>query len=421
MIKTITELNLENKIVLLRTDYNVPLNKKKIDKYSSWRIDATFETINYLISKNSRIIIICHLGRPDGKVVEEFRLTPIAKYLSKTLKRKLSIYKSKNNPYVKKIGSLAETLYFLPRKKRMSNPPYFLPRKKKPSTPENMQGGDILMLENVRFHPEEQEASSIFAKKLASIGNVFINDAFATAHRNDASIALLPKILPSAAGFLLKNEIEALESLKKKNRKPLVFIMGGAKAQTKAELIKIFLPKVDEVLVGGVLANTVLAAKGIAVGKSVVDNEIAQLLKNIEITNTKLHLPVDVITSQTQDGKNPIFISPVGNIASNNMILDIGPDTISLFSAIIEKANTIVWNGPMGYTETKKFSYGTEAILRAVIKNKKAKIIIGGGESISLAAKHNFLKKIDFVSTGGGAMLMFLADKALPGIEALKR
>jgi phosphoglycerate kinase len=392
----------------LRTDYNVPLNKKKIDKYSSWRIDATFETINYLISKNSKIIIICHLGRPEGRVVEEFRLTPIAKYLSKSLKRKLSIYKSKSGPYVEEVGPLAEALYFLPRKKGTSNP-------------ENMQGGDILMLENVRFHPEEQEASLIFAKKLASIGDVFINDAFATAHRNDASIALLPKILPSAAGFLLKNEIEILGSLKEKSRKPLVFIMGGAKAQTKAELIKIFLPKVDEVLVGGVLANTVLAAKGIAVGKSIVDNEIAQLLKDIEITNTKLHLPVDVITSQTQDGKNPILISPVGNIASNNMILDIGPDTISLFSAIIEKASTIVWNGPMGYTETKKFSHGTEAILQAVVRNKKAKVIIGGGESISLAAKHNLLKKIDFVSTGGGAMLMFLADKILPGIEALKK
>jgi phosphoglycerate kinase len=408
MIKKITELNLENKTVLLRTDYNVPLNKKKIDKYSSWRIDATFETINYLISKNSKIIIICHLGRPEGRVVEEFRLTPIAKYLSKSLKRKLSIYKSKSGPYVEEVGPLAEALYFLPRKKGTSNP-------------ENMQGGDILMLENVRFHPEEQEASLIFAKKLASIGDVFINDAFATAHRNDASIALLPKILPSAAGFLLKNEIEILGSLKEKSRKPLVFIMGGAKAQTKAELIKIFLPKVDEVLVGGVLANTVLAAKGIAVGKSIVDNEIAQLLKDIEITNTKLHLPVDVITSQTQDGKNPILISPVGNIASNNMILDIGPDTISLFSAIIEKASTIVWNGPMGYTETKKFSHGTEAILQAVVRNKKAKVIIGGGESISLAAKHNLLKKIDFVSTGGGAMLMFLADKILPGIEALKK
>jgi phosphoglycerate kinase len=329
MIKKITDLHLENKTVLLRTDYNVPLNNKKIDKYSSWRIDATFETINYLISKNSRIIIICHLGRPEGNVVEKFRLTPIAKYLSKNLKRKLSIYKSKNNPFVKELGPLAETLYFLPRKKGASSP-------------ENMQGGDILMLENVRFHPEEQGASSIFAKKLASIGDVFINDAFATAHRGDASIALLPKILPSAAGFLLKNEIEMLGSLKKKNKKPLVFIMGGAKAQTKAELIKIFLPKVDEVLVGGVLANTVLAAKGIAIGKSVVDQEITQLLNDIEITNTKLHLPVDVMASQTQDGKNPIFISPVGNISSNNMILDIGPDTVSLFSAIIKKAGTIV-------------------------------------------------------------------------------
>ncbi|MFA6437436.1 MAG: phosphoglycerate kinase [Candidatus Paceibacterota bacterium] len=421
MIKKITELNLENKTVLLRTDYNVPLNKEKVDKYNTWRIDTTFETINYLVSKNSKMVIICHLGRPEGRVVEEFRLTPIAKYLSKALKRELFVYRSKNNPYVKEIGPLAETLYFLPRKKRTSSPSYFLPRKRGASGPENMQNGDILMLENVRFHPEEQETSPVFAKKLASIGDVFINEAFATAHRNDTSITLLPKILPSAAGFLFEKEIEVLGSIKKKNKKPLIFIMGGAKAKTKAELIKIFLPKVDEVLVGGVLANTVLAAKGIAVGKSIVDSEIAQLLNDIEITNTKLHLPLDVITSQAKDGKKPIFIRPVGNIASNNMILDIGPDTVSLFSAIIEKANTIVWNGPMGYTETKRFSRGTEAILRAVIKNKKAKVIIGGGESISLAAKHNLLKKIDFVSTGGGAMLMFLADEVLPGIEALKK
>ena len=283
-----------------------------------------------------------------------------------------------------------------------------------------MGAGDILMLENVRFHPQEQKPKMPFAKALASLGDVFVNDAFATAHRKATSITLLPKIMPSAAGLLMEKEIEILGQIKNRAKRPLVLIMGGAKAQTKTELIKAFLSYADAVLVGGVLANTLLAAQGIAIGKSIVDKTISQTLKKIEITSPKLHLPVDIIACPDKQGKGSISVSPVGKIAPKDMILDIGPDTISLFSSIVAKAKTIIWNGPLGYSETKKFSQGSVALLKEIAKNQKAYTILGGGETIALSAKHHLLEKIDFVSTGGGAMLKLLAGDKLPGIEALK-
>jgi len=413
MLKKITNLNLEAKTVLLRTDYNVPLTGKTINKYSFWRIKATFKTIRYLVNKKSKIIIVCHLGRPDGKVVEELRIEPIARFLAKSLKRKLIIYNNQASSYDQELKRITQIVYFMPASRQDS------PRHYVGGVLRNMQAGDILMLENIRFHPGEQALSQVFAEKLSNLADVFINDAFASAHRKETSITLIAKILPSAAGFLLQKEVKALNNIKKNPRKPLIFVMGGAKAKTKTKLIQVFLSKADGVLVGGVLANTILAAQGIAVGKSIIDKETAKSINGLEITNIKLHLPVDVIASPTKDGKSPVALRPVGNVGKENMILDIGPDTILLFKTIIEKAKMIIWNGPMGYTEVKKFKHGTDEILEAIIKNKSAYKVIGGGESIVLVHQHKVSQKIDFISTGGGSLLKFLAGEKLPGIEAL--
>jgi phosphoglycerate kinase len=407
MIKKIQNLKTKNKTVILRTDYNIPILKGRIDKNSHWRIDSTFDTIKYLIKNNSKIIISCHIGRPEGKIMEELRVAPVARYLSRKLKRKLIISTKRDSKYANLLDSVGETVYYLPKNLLSNNP-------------EDLKGKDILILENIRFNPQEQGKDKNFSKNLASLADIYINDAFAVAHRDETSVSVLPKLLPSGAGFLLQKELKVLGEIKNNKEKPLIFVMGGAKAKTKTELISSFLPKVDEVLVGGVLANTILAAQGIAVGKSIIDKETAQAINGLEITNTKLHLPVDVIASPTKDGKSAINIRPVGNVGGENMILDIGPDTLILFDAIIKKASMIVWNGPMGYTEVKKFGHGTEMILKSILKNKKAKVIIGGGESIALASKHKLFKKIYFISTGGGAMLKFLADKKLPAVDALK-
>jgi len=408
MIKKVQDLKLKNKTVILRADYNVPVSGGRVDKNSHWRIDATLDTIKYLLGQDSKIIIACHLGRPEGKVVEDLRVAPIARYLSRKLKRRLIIYSKTDGKYAKLLGSVGARAYYLPKSLLSKDP-------------ENLKSKDILLLENVRFSPQEQGSDKDFSKNLASLADAYVNDAFAVAHRDETTVSKLPKLLLSGAGLLLQKEVRVLGEINNKNEKPLVFVMGGAKAKTKTELISAFLPKVDEVLVGGVLANTILAAQGIAVGKSIVDKETAQTINGLEITNTKLHLPVDVVASPTKDGKSSINIRPVGNVGAENMILDIGPDTLILFDAIIKRAKMIVWNGPMGYTEVKKFEHGTESILKSILKNKKAKVIIGGGASITLATKHKLFKKIYFVSTGGGAMLKFLAGKKLPGLDALKK
>jgi len=421
MLKKITNLNVKAKTVLLRTDYNVPLAGKRINKDSSWRIKATLKTIRYLVDKQAKIVIMCHLGRPKGEVVEELRIKPIARFLAKSLKRKLIIYSNQDSLFDPELKTITQKIYFLPASHQGSR--RFIRKvfsKEKPLL-NNMQAGDILMLENIRFHPGEQEPSHKFAEKLSALADVFINDAFATAHRKGASLTLIAKILPSAAGFLLQKEVKTLSSIRKNSQKPLVFIMGGAKAKTKTKLIQVFLSKADGILVGGVLANTILAAQGIAVGKSIIDKETAESINGLEITNVKLHLPVDVITSPTKDGKSPIALRPVGNVGKENMILDIGPDTILLFKTIIEKAKMIIWNGPMGYTEVKKFKHGTNEILKAIVENKNAYKVIGGGESIALVYQHKVSQKINFISTGGGSLLKFLAGEKLPGIEALTK
>ena len=412
-IKSIKNLkNLKNKTVLVRADFDVPIkqetrNKKQETKIlDDTRLKALLPTIKFLLNKKvKKIILIGHLGRPNGRVVNNLSLEPIKNYLEKLLK--------KNTRY--KIQ--------FPNKFQVPNSNY-----------------KIFILENIRFFKEEKKNNKKFAKKLASLADIYINECFSTSHRKHASIDAIQDFLPSYAGLNLEQEIKNLFSAINKPKKPLVLIIGGAKIETKLPIINNLINKADYILVGGAVANNFLKAKGFEVGKSFVDKEYIKEAKGIlnfqdtrnnfqinskiqnsnkknyklPITYCGLFLPIDIIT---QDSK----IKSLNEIKSTDKILDIGPKTIILFSGIIKSAKTIVWNGPMGYFEDKKFSKGTEKIAENIFKNNKAGIIIGGGETGQVIKKlnKNNNKKNIFISTGGGAMLEFLAGKKLPGLKKI--
>lgn len=386
--------NLKNKNVLVRVDFNVPINNGKIEEL--FRIEAVLPTIKYLIKKKAKIILISHLGRPiafaqskKSKIKnKKFSLEPIAKYLSKLLKKN-----------VKFIGDcIGEN-----PKKEISK----------------MKRGEVVLLENLRFYKGEEKNDINFAKELAKLADIYINDAFAVSHRVHASVEAITKFLPSFAGFLLEKEIKVLSSVFQNPRRPLCLVMGGVKLETKLPLIRKFISVADNIIIGGALANTLLLAQKLAVGKSFVEKKYLKELKPIKISDSIFHLPVDVRVSESLSGKKPVFIKAVGKIKENEIILDIGPETEKLFTSIIKSSKMVIWNGPMGFFELDKFLSGSRAIAKA-IASSKIYSIVGGGDTIALINKLKLFKKYSFVSTGGGAMLEFLAGKKLPGIEALK-
>ncbi len=389
-MKFLRDFNLNDKKVLVRVDFNVPLwlgENESIDNEEDWRIEATLPTINYLLEQKAKIILIAHFGRPNGKIVENLRLNLVKKRLEKLLG--LSVIKLDNC-----LGSEVETRI------------------------ENMRAGEIILLENIRFYPEERANNQDFAKKLAILGEIYVNDAFGVSHRNHASITSLPKYLPSCAGLLFEKEIKFLSKVLEKTEHPLVVVIGGAKISTKIKFIENFLEKADNLLLAGALANTVISAKGFAIGKSVTEAGMDEEIKKLNLTSSKLHIPVDVLASKDISGNTNIRISPVGNIDKHEMILDIGPDTIQMFSKIISQAKMIVWNGPLGLLEVEKFSLGSREIAQTIAKNNNFSIV-GGGDTVAFLEKLGLLNKITHVSTGGGAMLKFLAGEKLPGINAL--
>jgi len=410
-IKSIKNLkNLKNKTVLVRADFDVPIkqetrNKKQETKIlDDTRLKALLPTIKFLLNKKvKKIILIGHLGRPNGRVVNNLSLEPIKNYLEKLLK--------KNTRY--KIQ--------FPNKFQVPNSNY-----------------KISILENIRFWPEEEKNNKKFAKNLANLADIYVNECFPTSHRKHASFDAIQDFLPSYAGLNLEQEIKNL--FLDKIKRPLVLIIGGAKIETKLPVINNFINKADYILVGGAVANNFFKTKGFEIGKSLVDKEYIKEAKGIlnfqdtrnnfqinsknqksnkknyklPITYCGLFLPIDIIT---QDSK----IKSLNEIKSTDKILDIGPKTIILFSGIIKSARTIVWNGPMGYFEDKNFKNGTDKIAENIFKNKKAKIIIGGGETGQVIKKlnKNNNKKNIFISTGGGAMLKFLAGEKLPGLKKI--
>lgn len=388
-IKDLKEL--KNKRVLLRVDFNVPLKKGKI--LDETRIKASLPTINYLLERKAKIILISHLGDPK-----------------KFKSLKLKIKNCSLRPIVK-----SSTLRTLGLKIKFIDD-----YKKAKEIIEKMEKGEIALLENLRFNKGEEKNDLKFARDLSKLADIYVNDAFACSHRGHASLVGITKFLPSYAGLLLEKEVINLSQVLEKPQKPFIAIIGGAKISTKAKTIQNLLRLCENILIGGALANDFLEDQGYNVSKSLVDKEYTLAIEKEKLK--KIILPVDFKIKDFKTKKVKIvelFYLPF--LKNDFAILDIGPKTISLFRNHIKKAKTIVYNGPMGYFEEKKFAQGTVEITKAILKNRKAKIIIGGGETIAAfkALKLKFKPPNVFISTGGGAMLEFLEGKILPGIKPL--
>ncbi|MFA7169488.1 MAG: phosphoglycerate kinase [Candidatus Paceibacterota bacterium] len=385
-MKSIKDIeNLKGKRVLVRVDFNVPLgNDGVVDDNEAWRITAALPTIKYLLENNAKIILMSHLGRPDGQVVEEMRLGPVQDFLSEILG--ISVTKTPDC-----IGEIAEDAV------------------------NGMQEGEIVLLENLRFHSEEEENDIEFAKKLAALGDVYVNEAFSASHRAHASVEAITKFLPSYAGLGLEKEINALSKVIDDPVRPATIIMGGLKAETKLPVINFLLDKFDNILIGGVIANFLLESSGIDIGKSVKDDLDISEAKKIDLNNPKIHIPVDVLTDDPDNKEVDLSTDKVGDFC----ILDIGEKTLAQYKEIIKNSGTVVWNGSVGLFEKDEYARGTREIARTMAESS-AETIIGGGDTILALTNFGYIDEMKHVSTGGGAMLEFLSGKKLPGIEALK-
>lgn len=395
MLRTLKHLkNLRGKRVLLRVDFNVPIDKRGVT--DDTRIRETLSTIKYLLRKRAKVIVITHLGRPEGKIVDGLKLDAVALRLQKLLGKKV---KKLHNC----IGKAVETEIA------------------------KMKEGEITLLENIRFHPEEETCEPRFTKALARLGDVFINDAFAACHRKHASTFGVAKLLPAYAGFLIEREVKFLSHLLHKISQPLTLIIGGAKIDTKIGLLKNYIGKAQHILIGGALANTFLAAEGYDIGKSLCERNkirVAQeMLMLAEKRGVTVVLPEDVVVADVVTEYAKTLDLPLEDIEGNMKILDIGSKTRRIFSDIIRKSKTVIWNGPMGLYEFTPFASGTKTIAQQLAKlNGAVKTYLGGGDTIDSLKRCKIpFGKFTFVSTGGGAMLEFLEGKKLPGIEVLVR
>ncbi|MBU3901526.1 phosphoglycerate kinase, partial [Patescibacteria group bacterium] len=384
----------KNKRVLVRADFNVALDAAG-QVLDDFRLRATLPTIQYLKEQGAKIILLAHLGRPlersdKSKVIsDKFSLKPIAERLSELLGQTVKLAPDCIGEEVTRLAG-------------------------------QVKSGEILLLENLRWHQEEEANDMIFAKELAALGEVYINDAFGVSHRAHTSVAAITQFLPSGAGLLLAKEIANLTRVRDNPDHPLVAIIGGAKISTKIKLIQSFLDKAEDIILGGALANTMLHAKGVAIGRSFTETVNLPDLKNLEITSTKIHLPLDAVLCENQAGTGAFRIGAVGSTGEQELILDIGPDSQKMFAGIIARAKMVVWNGPMGLFEAKSFDNGTIAMAQAIV-DSGAYSIVGGGETVAFLEKLGFIDKFSFVSTGGGAMMEFLAGEAMPGISALEK
>ncbi len=391
MKRMLTDLDLKGKTVLLRADFNVPLddNGNIVD---DTRIYEELPTIRYILKNGAKLIICSHLGRPKGEFNQKYSMFPVAQHLIRYLLNKIYFAVDVVGPdAMQKAKALKE--------------------------------GEVLVLENLRFHKEEEADDLYFAKKLASMADIYIDDAFGTIHRKHASIYRVAKLLPNnAMGFLMGKEITTITKAIQNPERPFVSILGGAKVADKIGVVTNLAEKSDYVLIGGAMAFTFLKAKGYKVGKSIVDDNSLEIAKNIlenaEKNGKQIILPIDVSTSETYSPKAKAKIFNIEDIPDNYMGLDIGPKTISLYKNIIKKAKTIIWNGPMGVFEFSNFSSGTVEIAQAIAKNKGL-TIVGGGDSVSAVKALKLEDKISHISTGGGATLALLEGGELPGLDAL--
>ena len=389
--KTIKDIDVRGKRVLMRVDFNVPLDDK-LNITDDIRIRSALPTIKYAIDNGAKVILMSHLGRPKGKVVDSMRLTPVAKRLGELLGKKVTKTDDCVGDAVKK-------------------------------TVAAMKPTDVVLLENLRFHAEEEKNDPAFAKELASLGDIFVNDAFGTAHRAHASTEGVTKYLLSVAGFLLEKEIQYLGQTVDDPKKPFVAILGGAKVKDKIKVIDNLLNKVDALIIGGGMAYTFLKAKGKTIGTSKLDKDgfdtAKQALDKAAKKNIPILLPIDHVIGDKFDANANTKV--VGeDIPDGWMGLDIGPKTIKLFEEKLKDAKTVIWNGPMGVFEMDKFANGTKAIALFLAGLKGAITIIGGGDTAAAMLKFKVEDKMTHISTGGGASLEYLEGRGLPGIDALQ-
>ena len=384
-------LILKGKKVLLRVDLNVPMKNGAITETS--RIEKILPTIKLLIEKEAKIIILSHIGRPKGQIVNEMSLEPISKKLSQYLNIKVLFNKNKINE---------NTIFEI---NKISN-------------------SSIMMLENIRFHEGEETNNNEFSKKISTLGDIYINDAFSSSHRAHASIEGITKHLPSYFGLQITEEINALKRITSEIKKPITLIIGGSKISTKIKIIKNLIKKFDNIIIVGGMANTMLSHTGYKIGKSIYEhgcgNLIREILENSKSYNCQVNCPMDVVVSKTMDGIGKI--KDINNVKEDEMILDIGPKTIDSIKETIDNSNTVLWNGPAGYFENPNFENGTKKILEIITeKTVKNKIfsVAGGGETVAAINKFKKSDSFTFVSTAGGAFLEYLEGKTLPGIKAL--
>lgn len=393
--KTIEDLNknqLEGKRILVRVDFNVPLNKK-LEITNDTRIKAAIPTIKYLMSHKTKVILMSHLGRPKGRVVEKLRLYPVARRLGELLGQEV---KKLDNCIGKEVEEEIMKL----------------------------QLGEVVLLENLRFYPEEEKNNPVFSKALANLADIFVNDAFGTAHRAHASTVGVAKILPSCAGFLMAREIEVLSNLMENPESPFVVVLGGAKVSGKIDVVQNLLTIADKILIAGGMSYTCLAAQGYEVGNSLLEEydleKVRKILKRAEEQGNKIVLPVDLIITKEVSEKSESKVVKINDIPKDVIGVDLGDKSIAVFEKEIKKAKTVFWNGPVGVFEIKKYAKGTNRIAKILADMQgKAVTIIGGGDSIAAIENAGLTEKMTHISTGGGASLEFLGGKKLPGIEVL--
>jgi len=389
--KSIKNIDINDKKVLIREDFNVPLDENGYITDDN-RIRAALPTIEYALDKGAKLILMSHLGRPKGEIREDMRLTPVGRRLGELL----------NKP-VKKIDSCIG-----PEVRNIVN---------------RMESGEVVLLENLRFHKEETKNDPEFAKQLSILGDLFVNDAFGTCHRAHASTEGITHYLQSVAGFLVEKEIEYFEKVNSSPERPFVLVLGGAKVSDKIPVIENMLPKVDTILIGGAMAYTFLKQESVNIGSSRYEQGVADVaeavLSKAKLQDVDVVLPVDHIICDNIDAPNHIRNTDNAHIEDGFLGVDIGPKTIELFRARLQDAKTIVWNGPMGIFEKDDFANGTRKIAE-VIAESSALSVVGGGDSAAAAKKFGFQESFSHISTGGGASLEYLEGKILPGIEALE-
>ena len=390
-MRSIKDTAISGKKVLIRVDFNVPMDEHQ-NITDDTRIRAVLPTLKYALDHNAVLIIASHLGRPKGKVVPEFSLAPVAKRLARLLEENVIMAPNCVGPDVEKIVS-------------------------------NMNTGDVLLLENLRFHPEEQKNDDGFAKELAKLCDVYVNDAFAVSHRSNASVVAITKYAPlSVAGFLLQTELDYFEKAMADPKRPLVAIIGGSKVSSKLGALENMLKHVDKFIIGGAMANTFLKSTGCSIGKSKIEENLidvaGSIIKKATENGIKFYLPVDAKVASQFNSKAEVKIVPIQEIPSEWMALDIGPATSLLYSEVLQDAKTIIWNGPMGVFEMDAFSRGTIDMVNSVAESY-AMTIVGGGDTDVAVHKAGKSDMITYISTGGGAFLTLLEGKSLPAVVAL--